>query len=198
MADLKRPPWTPEQTAVLNTCQKVLGREPRYSDRVNSKGQRVLKFYSSHPAEEAEALRLVLAGLGLPAKVFGRAYWWGCPPSPPLIVYAGGEGAVRPSCLPESVLRWQDGTVPRLAKQIRKAKDYALMGVLADALMDAGCDDEKLMADCRRYAAAARLYAERWALRAGTPRDQDLPPWDPPVDPSIQSGKILKAILGVW
>ena len=59
--------------------------------------------------------------------------------------------------LPPSVLAWSDRTVPRIAKGIYDERrlpegtlDAARLAVLADALLDAGCDDEELIAHCRQ------------------------------------------------
>jgi hypothetical protein len=53
-------------------------------------------------------------------------------------------------------LAWNDGTVPRLAQGIyedRKLPDGTLdnsrLAILADALLDTGCEDEGLMAHLR-------------------------------------------------
>jgi hypothetical protein len=63
----------------------------------------------------------------------------------------------RPSpALPPAVLAWSDGTVRRIAEGIyeeRKMPEGTLdayrLAILADALLDAGCDDEALMQHCR-------------------------------------------------
>jgi hypothetical protein len=61
-----------------------------------------------------------------------------------------------PSLLPPAVLAWSDGTVPRIAEGIYDEQrmpegtlDTARLAVLADALLDAGCDDEELIQHCR-------------------------------------------------
>jgi hypothetical protein len=63
----------------------------------------------------------------------------------------------RPSPLtPPSVLAWNDGTVRRIADGIYDERripdgtlDPARLAILADALLDAGADDEELIAHCR-------------------------------------------------
>jgi hypothetical protein len=59
--------------------------------------------------------------------------------------------------LPPAVLAWNNGTVRRLAQAIyddRKMPqgtlDTARLAILADALLDAGCDDEALNQHCRQ------------------------------------------------
>jgi hypothetical protein len=61
-----------------------------------------------------------------------------------------------PPSLPPPVLAWSDRTVPRIAQGIYDERrlpegtlDAARLAVLADALLDAGCDDEDLIAHCR-------------------------------------------------
>jgi hypothetical protein len=58
--------------------------------------------------------------------------------------------------LPPAVLAWNDGTVRRIAEGIYQerelpagALDNARLAILADALLDAGCDDEQLIGHCR-------------------------------------------------
>jgi hypothetical protein len=58
--------------------------------------------------------------------------------------------------LSPAVLGWNDGTIPRLAEaayQERKmpegSLDAARLAILADSLLDAGCDDEELLAHLR-------------------------------------------------
>ena len=58
--------------------------------------------------------------------------------------------------LPPAVLGWSDGTVRRLAQAAYEERllpagtlDAGRLGILADALLDAGCDDEGLLAHLR-------------------------------------------------
>jgi hypothetical protein len=58
--------------------------------------------------------------------------------------------------LPSNVLRWNDGTIVRLAEVVYEesdmpggALDNSRLAILADALLDAGCDDEALIQHCR-------------------------------------------------
>jgi hypothetical protein len=58
--------------------------------------------------------------------------------------------------LPPAVLAWHDRTIPRLAEVIYEVRqlpagtlDTARLAILADALLDAGCEDEELIAHCR-------------------------------------------------
>ncbi len=51
---------------------------------------------------------------------------------------------------PPAVLRWNDGLVPRLARAIHAERRWGDLPLLADALLDAGCEDEALMEHCRR------------------------------------------------
>jgi hypothetical protein len=58
--------------------------------------------------------------------------------------------------LPGAVLAWSEGTVRRIAEGIYHDRrlpggtlDTARLAILADALLDAGCDDEDLIQHCR-------------------------------------------------
>jgi hypothetical protein len=46
-------------------------------------------------------------------------------------------------------LRWNDGTVPKVAQHIYEERAFGRLPILADALLDAGCDDEDILAHCR-------------------------------------------------
>jgi hypothetical protein len=51
--------------------------------------------------------------------------------------------------LPAAVLAWHDATVRRLAEAIYEERAFGRLPVLADALLDAGCEQEELIAHCR-------------------------------------------------
>jgi hypothetical protein len=55
----------------------------------------------------------------------------------------------RPVTVPPDVLAWNDRLVVRLAGAIYDGRRWGDMPILADALLDAGCDNEELMAHCR-------------------------------------------------
>jgi hypothetical protein len=46
-------------------------------------------------------------------------------------------------------LRWNDCTVVRIATGIYEERAFERMGVLADALLDSGCDNEDILVHCR-------------------------------------------------
>ena len=46
-------------------------------------------------------------------------------------------------------LRWNDGTVARLARSIYDERLFGDMGVLHDALLDAGCDEQGMLNHCK-------------------------------------------------
>jgi hypothetical protein len=55
----------------------------------------------------------------------------------------------RPVTLDPSVLAWHDGTVVRLARSIYDERRFVDLPLLGDALLDAGCDQEEVVAHCR-------------------------------------------------
>ncbi len=55
----------------------------------------------------------------------------------------------RPPPLASAVLGWKDGTVPRIAQTVYEERTLGRLPILADALLDAGCDDDKLIRHCR-------------------------------------------------
>jgi hypothetical protein len=58
--------------------------------------------------------------------------------------------------LPGTVLAWNDGLVPRLARAIYDDRRWQDLPLLADALLDAGCADERLIEHCRAGGEHAR------------------------------------------
>ena len=55
----------------------------------------------------------------------------------------------RPVILNPTWLAWNDGTVRRIAQVIYEELAFGRMPILADALMDAGCDNEEIVNHCR-------------------------------------------------
>jgi hypothetical protein len=67
-----------------------------------------------------------------------------------------GDPFRAPAPLPPAVLAWNDGTVKRIAEGVYQERqlpagmfDTGRLAILADALLDAGCDNEELLAHCR-------------------------------------------------
>jgi hypothetical protein len=56
----------------------------------------------------------------------------------------------RPVNLPLPILTWNDRTVPRIAEGIYAERAFGRLPILHDALLDAGCADEALLAHCRK------------------------------------------------
>ena len=54
-----------------------------------------------------------------------------------------------PSPLPEGVLAWNDATVRRIAEGIYEERAFERLPILADALIDAGCEQEELIGHFR-------------------------------------------------
>ncbi len=72
-------------------------------------------------------------------------------------------------------LEWNDETVARIARTIYDDKDFAAMPILADALEDAGCDEQEVLRHCRGEQPHTRGC---WVLDSilGTPRPRLLEP----------------------
>jgi hypothetical protein len=60
-----------------------------------------------------------------------------------------GNPFVAPPRIDASVLRWSDGCVVRIAEGIYQERAFERMGILADALLDAGCDNDEVLSHCR-------------------------------------------------
>jgi hypothetical protein len=55
-----------------------------------------------------------------------------------------------------SALRWNDGCVVRIAEGIYEERAFERMGVLHDALLDAGCNSDDILSHCREQGGHAR------------------------------------------
>ena len=51
--------------------------------------------------------------------------------------------------LPQTILAWNYGTVPKVAQAIYDDRAFDRLPILADALEDAGCDNADILAHCR-------------------------------------------------
>jgi hypothetical protein len=54
----------------------------------------------------------------------------------------------RPVTMNPSWLRWNDGTVVKIAQGLYEERAFDRLPILHDALLDAGCDDEDILAHC--------------------------------------------------
>jgi hypothetical protein len=55
----------------------------------------------------------------------------------------------RPVFIDQTVLEWNDRTVPKVAQGIYDERDFDQLPVLADALEEGGCDNEEILSHCR-------------------------------------------------
>lgn len=54
-----------------------------------------------------------------------------------------------PEPTPHPWLAWNDRTAPRLAQKIYDSRDFSAMPILADALEEAGCENQEILRHCR-------------------------------------------------
>ncbi len=72
--------------------------------------------------------------------------------------------------LSPAVLAWNNGMVRKIAAAIYADRDFEQMPILADALFDAGCEDEALLAHCRESELHVRgCWALDWILEKKEP-----------------------------
>lgn len=62
-----------------------------------------------------------------------------------------GVAVTRYTTALESWLRWDNGTIPRLAEGIYQDRAWGRMPYLADALLDAGCDSDDVIMHCKGF-----------------------------------------------
>lgn len=166
---MARKGWTAEQLEAYCALSHAI-REPVYSDRLNSKGQRLFKWYSNAPHTFEEVVNSAMEGRFIPFTIINNG--------PLGITVAVGTPRERESILTEEQKAFKDGTILKILKAIqlkRRSKpiggcwiDWWLdMPILADAMEDAGFSDPIILRWCRN------------------PND-------------VTAGKVVKAILGRW
>ncbi len=62
----------------------------------------------------------------------------------------------QPAAPEPAILAWNEKTVIRIAQAVYHDRDFDRLPVLADALLEAGCDDEELLEHCRSEGPHAR------------------------------------------
>ena len=60
-----------------------------------------------------------------------------------------GNPFLPPRPLPAGVLAWKDATIRRIAEGVYEERTFERLPILADALIDAGCEQEGLIEHCR-------------------------------------------------
>jgi hypothetical protein len=63
-----------------------------------------------------------------------------------------------PQRLDREWLNWNDGAIPKMARMISEQDDWSDMPVLADALEDAGCRNERILVHCRERFQVGGVY----------------------------------------
>ena len=71
------------------------------------------------------------------------------------------EELIGPNPLPVFVAEWRTDTVVTLARTMYETRDFSAMPILADALQDAGCENDDVLSHCRQQGAHCRGC---WAL----------------------------------
>lgn len=62
-----------------------------------------------------------------------------------------------PKAVRSNWLRWNDGVIGEMARAIYEERRFDEMGVLADALEEAGCADEDILGHCRRTSSCGHV-----------------------------------------
>jgi hypothetical protein len=66
-----------------------------------------------------------------------------------LVLEIGGD-PVQQATIESGWLRWNHGTIPSIAQSIYEEEAWDRLGILADALEDAGCTDAAILSHCRQ------------------------------------------------
>ncbi len=99
------------------------------------------------PVLLANAVQAAYVGLTVVSEALGvaqRRYWTGV-----ALVREIFGNPFRLVTVNPTWLRWNGGTIPKIAAGIYGERAFDRLPILADALLDAGCDDEAILAHCR-------------------------------------------------
>ena len=159
---------------------------------VNKMGNcgRVLAFTGRlglNTARQAALLREIVGNPFRPVTLCGQEPW------PHSNAAPGWNGCLL--CL--GVLRWNDGTVPRLAQAIYDERAWDRMPILADALQEAGCEDEEILRHCRGYERCHNPDCESInRTRSWSCRPCNGTCWIPLCGPYVRGCWVLDLLLG--
>lgn len=112
----------------------------------------------------------------------------------PAFAKANGFERLPPKWL-QPILRWNDGTIPKIAQAIYDARAFDQLPILADALEDAGCDDAAILEHCRGYELCPGCASGKGCDPGDWP-DCDGSGWMPLRNPHVRGCWVLDLLLG--
>lgn len=144
--------------ALLRLCDPVATPDTAWAigrglDRVTAPARRGQTVRLCPPARQAELLREVIGNPFRPAlPLSALPQGWRGEGGPPELIWspAGTQETVPVAWVLPEWLQAQDGLVARLAAAIYAQGRWYEVPLLADALLDVGCDCEELIQHCRR------------------------------------------------
>jgi hypothetical protein len=109
--------------------------------------------WACRPGDEAQAAgkaaqAAARAAVDLPWPAAGEPYW-GCPVELAAQAELARDIFGNPFRSSEIQLEWLTADVLAMAKAMYANRDFSAMPILADALQDAGCDDDDILSHCR-------------------------------------------------
>ena len=118
------PHWKPDRwPCVYSVASQATSAAARFSQMVGrNKKERKRNYLRGHQLEETAQSALL-------RDIFGNPF--------------------RPTSLVPSWLSWNDRTIPKMAQAIYEDRAFDRLPILADALEDAGCDDQEILDHCR-------------------------------------------------
>lgn len=109
-----------------------------------------------NPSEAARSAAKALASRAAgPAPLRGRAVEWHAAYNTAFALARAEQAELvrdifpPPGYAPRLRAEWRTSTVEALARQMDATGDFSAVPILADALQDAGCDDETVLGRCR-------------------------------------------------
>jgi hypothetical protein len=105
-----------------------------------------------------------------------------------------GDGKV--ICLDRSWLRWQDGTIPKLAQAIYDDGAFDRMPILADALQEAGADNEDILQHCRGWERCPECGGRSGGEQVYCQRSSNCTGWIALRGPHVRGCHVIDLLLG--
>jgi hypothetical protein len=97
----------------------------------------------------------------------------------------------------QPVLTWREGTVLRIAQAIEESRDFDRMPILADALQEAGCEDDDVLCHCRGQERCPECGGRSGGEQVYCQRSPNCTGWIALRGPHVRGCHVVDLLLGL-